>query len=134
MVRKTLPVMDLSYFLYCSAIAQENLDKFDFYLDYYYENLKDFLEKLGSSAEEIYPYDTFKDDWRRFCKYGIIMTLGVSKMVLAETGETLNVAEKIRTDPEEARKSLFTVNLSNNDEYVERMSRVLNHAVKNKYL
>ncbi|KAI4466539.1 hypothetical protein MML48_2g00015975 [Holotrichia oblita] len=132
--RETLPVMDLSYFFYCSAITQENLDKLDFYLDYYYENLKDFVKKLGSNVDKIYPYDTFKDDWRRFCKFGIMMSICVSRIVLAETGETLNVAEKIRTDPEEARKALFVVNLSNNDEYVDRMSRVLKHAVKNKYI
>ncbi|KAI4466683.1 hypothetical protein MML48_2g00018010 [Holotrichia oblita] len=134
LVRKTLPVIDLSNFFYCSAITQENLDKLDFYLDYYYENLKDVLKKLGSNADKIYPYDKFKENWRKFGKYGIIMTLGGSRIVLADAGETVNVAEKIRTDPEEADKTLFSVNLSNNDEYVDRMSRVLKHAVKNKYI
>ncbi|KAI4466684.1 hypothetical protein MML48_2g00013522 [Holotrichia oblita] len=134
LVRKTLPVIDLSNFFYCSAITQENLDKLDFYLDYYYENLKEVLKKLGSNADKIYPYDKFKENWRKFGKYGIIMTLGGSRIVLADAGETVNVAEKIRTDPEEADKTLFSVNLSNNDEYVDRMSRVLKHAVKNKYI
>ncbi|KAI4466682.1 hypothetical protein MML48_2g00018009 [Holotrichia oblita] len=108
-VRQTLPVTDLSYFFYCSANTQENLDKLDFYLDYYYENLKDFLEKLGNDVDKIYPHDTFKDDWKRFCKYGIMMTLSITRVIVAETGETLNVAEKMRTDPEEARKALFVV-------------------------
>ncbi|KAK9720321.1 Ecdysteroid kinase-like family [Popillia japonica] len=133
-IRRTLPVMDLAYFFYCSAITQENLDKLDFYLDYYYDNLNDYVKKLGSNLAKIYPYEIFKDNWRRYCKYGIMMSLCISRIVLAQSGETLNVAEKVRTDPEEARKALFTVNLSNNDEYIERMSRVLKHAVKNKYL
>lgn len=126
--------MDLAYFFYCSAITQENLDKLDFYLDYYYDNLNDYVKKLGSDLAKIYPYEIFKDNWRRYCKYGIMMSLCISRIVLAQSGETLNVAEKVRTDPEEARKALFTVNLSNNDEYIERMSRVLKHAVNNKYL
>lgn len=133
MSRFNLPVMDLSYFRYCCAIRQENLDKIDFYLDYYYKSLSDYLRKLGSSSQKVYPYEIFMDDWKKFCRFGLYKSLILSRLMLATGGDVLNVAEKIRSGSEEQLRDLFSINLSNNDEFVDRMCRIVLHFKKNNY-
>lgn len=128
--RVNLPVFDLSYFFYCSAPLPEHLDNIDYYLDYYYNNLSDFTKQLGSDIHQIYPYDKFKEHWKKYCRFGLLLCLVAQKILLAEENETINIAAGIK----ESDDYVFNVNISNVDTYVERIENVILHFVNKEFL
>ncbi|KAK9886628.1 hypothetical protein WA026_017551 [Henosepilachna vigintioctopunctata] len=77
------PVLDLSYALY-SGCSKETLDKFPDLLKIYHDTLLLSLSKLGCQSSRPYPFEIFKEEWPRFCQFGVILGILVTKIKLTD--------------------------------------------------
>ncbi|XP_018566836.1 uncharacterized protein LOC108907580 [Anoplophora glabripennis] len=73
------PCCDLSYCIYAGA-PKDVLKNLDYYLQVYHDSLSETLKQFGCNSEDVYPLQTLKKDWKRFCKIGIIFGTMVRKM------------------------------------------------------
>lgn len=70
LVKVHSPVVDLAYFLYCTA-SKELYDNYEQYKQIYYEEINLFLRKHGYEAKQLYPLEKFDEHWRKYSKYGL---------------------------------------------------------------
>ncbi|CAG9859307.1 unnamed protein product [Phyllotreta striolata] len=97
------PVLDLSYSFYAGA-DQQQLDRLDELLDIYHTELGENLRKYGCDLNDIYPMETLKADWRRHCRFAMIMGLmvWVTKLATDFTDmPTVNELMDGTTDPDD---------------------------------
>ncbi|KAG5895428.1 hypothetical protein JTB14_037587 [Gonioctena quinquepunctata] len=76
------PVLDLSYFLYCTA-SREDLSRLDELLKFYHGHLTSFLKDLGSNVEKLFPYSTLVEHWKKYNTYAFIMAKSFVGLCLA---------------------------------------------------
>ncbi|CAH1170176.1 unnamed protein product [Phaedon cochleariae] len=67
-------VYDLSYCIYASC-SGETIDNLDYYLKIYHQSLSESLKGYDLDPELIYSYENFKDEWKQYSKFGLIMGL-----------------------------------------------------------
>ncbi|XP_065156831.1 uncharacterized protein [Atheta coriaria] len=104
---KTGPVvMDVSYFFY-SIASKETMDKLDYYLKIYHDSLSTHLKAFDLNADEVFPFDAFKSQWKRFALFGLSMTVLLRQMMLLDSDEAPDFTEssgfpEIRINKEKA--------------------------------
>lgn len=117
------PIYDLAYSLYSGATG-ESLKMLDDFQKVYHDSLTETLEDFGISAERIYSFDTFKEDWKRYCKLGLSPGLFLWKVKfyknedLPNPGESLNVSLKVPSDLQDTYKKIvrdLILHMYNND-------------------
>lgn len=120
------PVFDLSYSLYSGA-CEETLSKLDDYQDIYHISLSKTLKEFGLETNSIYPVIAFKDDWKKFCKYGFPLGLFLWKVKLVEKDDAPDFSEKT-SNPN-------TVRLSEERQYIyrRRVIELVNHMYGNDF-
>ncbi|KAL3288598.1 hypothetical protein HHI36_003036 [Cryptolaemus montrouzieri] len=91
------PVLDLSYFLY-SAAPVEILNNWEIYLKIYYNALTTFLPQQKNIMEIIYPLRILKDHWKKYCEFGMIRGLIITKIKLSDTTNLVDPAESGESD------------------------------------
>ncbi|RZC33175.1 EcKinase, DUF1679, and/or APH domain containing protein, partial [Asbolus verrucosus] len=67
------PIFDLSYFLF-ACISKGDIENLEAILKSYYESLANYLRRLGSDSEALYRFDQFLEDWKKLCRFGILIT------------------------------------------------------------
>jgi hypothetical protein len=97
--RLTSPICDLSYFLF-SCISEEDIEHFDEINNLYYKSLSDYLKKLGSDPNKVFPFDAFTNQWRQFGKLGLRMMFPAIKNSLLEQEEIFDLAEMVESGRE----------------------------------
>ncbi|XP_028136985.1 uncharacterized protein LOC114331579 [Diabrotica virgifera virgifera] len=68
------PVYDLTYSLFSGA-GKEALDRTDELLDIYYQSLSEALKKYGLDPEKTYPQTAFKEEWKKWNKFGFFISI-----------------------------------------------------------
>lgn len=130
MITDSSPVYDLSYMLYTSASIEDirNLDK---YLKIYYESFSDTVKSLGSDPEKLLPYGALKEDWKKYCKFGIQLGIMVHKMKLFDK----NDMSKVGSD-DKMWKEVAAINFTGPryEIYRERVKPLIEDSYKNGYL
>lgn len=96
------PVHDLVYAFYPGATGS-TLDKFEQYLQLYYESLSNTLQELNLDAGKIYTFSTLKEDWKDYAKFGFFLALLVWRMKLARSEDLIDYAEIDHENPREIR-------------------------------
>ncbi|KAJ3649689.1 hypothetical protein Zmor_021416 [Zophobas morio] len=76
--RISSPVADLSYFLF-ACISEEDLAEIDHILTNYYEFFCDYLTQLGSTFKAKYSFNKFSEEWKKFSKLGVMMSVTLLK-------------------------------------------------------
>lgn len=130
--RVTIPVCDLSYFLYACA-PKSILDDLDKYLQIYHESLSDNLRKLGSDPEKIFPYIVLKEQWKNNSKYGFIMALIVIRLMLCDSDESPDL-EKFFDTPGKDAVGVWDYSIRQIDEYRHRIRDIVLFMHENDYL
>jgi hypothetical protein len=102
------PVTDLSYFIY-SCISSDDLRRFDDVLERYYKSFSDFVRKLGSNPDEIYPFSQFLSDWKVFARFGVMMALMVMKIAVCDQDEVADLAETVESGLDMSDTFLYDV-------------------------
>nr|XP_023023756.1 uncharacterized protein LOC111511914 [Leptinotarsa decemlineata] len=110
------PVLDLSYFLY-SAASHEVLSQLKDVLKFYHLHLTEFMQKLGSDAGKIFPWDTLVQHWRKYSSYGFTMSTSVLGMHFSDKGDDPSIEDFGNN----SRKEKSDVKIINEDLYNERL-------------
>lgn len=101
------PVYDLSYCIY-SGGTRDIFNDLDYYLHVYYKSLSDTLKQFGSNVELIYPFTTFKSEWKHHCKYGYSMALLLLKnKLMYKEAQCIEITEEINVDLEMFEKGKY---------------------------
>lgn len=88
------PIFDLSYILYSGA-SEDNLNKFDDYLEIYHNSLTNTLKEFDLKAEIVYSLKMFKEEWKKYCKFGFPLALGIWKLKLIDQNELPDFSKNI---------------------------------------
>ncbi|CAH0550365.1 unnamed protein product [Brassicogethes aeneus] len=101
------PVHDLSYCLY-SGGSKDTFDRLDDLLQVYFKSFSDILKKAGLNSEEVYPYSLLKEEWKKYCIYGWVMSLTVIRVKLTNQEDKVDLIEMSNSDDKEemAKKML----------------------------
>lgn len=123
------PILDISYFLY-SCSSKKVIDNYEHYLDKYHDSLSEHLRRLGSNPDELYPYSVFREQWKKFSKFGLILAMLLIHIMLSEQDEVADL-----TEIAEAGKSVsdaFDYSITNSEIFNDRTRHVILHFVNNR--
>ncbi|RZB38959.1 EcKinase, DUF1679, and/or APH domain containing protein [Asbolus verrucosus] len=117
------PVCDLAYCLY-SGTCKDIFDNLDEYLKIYHKSFSSSLKKLGSDPEKLFPFEAFKEQWKKFAKFGMCMAFGILKVKMTHTNDCLDSMDGLDTDNiiAEMKKLKF-----NEDEFKKMIRELLRH-------
>ncbi|RZC34659.1 EcKinase, DUF1679, and/or APH domain containing protein, partial [Asbolus verrucosus] len=117
------PVCDLAYCLY-SGTCKDVFDNLDEYLKIYHKSFSSSLKKLGSDPEKLFPFEAFKEQWKKFAKFGMCMAFGILKVKMTHTNDCLDSMDGLDTDNiiAEMKKLKF-----NEDEFKKMIRELLRH-------
>ncbi|CAG9859308.1 unnamed protein product [Phyllotreta striolata] len=124
------PVLDLSYSFYACADYHSMLDKLDEFLEVYHKSLSEELLRYGSKAEEVYPFDVMKEEWKKYSVFGLFMGSLMCSMKHRDTTKELPDVNKILNDSDAVEK----YGNDYNDEYAKTIVLLLRHALQNDFL
>ncbi|KAJ8957801.1 hypothetical protein NQ314_006476 [Rhamnusium bicolor] len=117
------PVIDISYLVYSTGSGVE-LEKFDELLEFYYDSFSNFLKELGSNAEEIFPYSSLKEHWRKYALFGLLMAILGLPMILCDKEEVVSF-EDLQED--QNFSDIINFEIKEKDLYYRRIKDVVRH-------
>ncbi|EFA06726.1 hypothetical protein TcasGA2_TC009657 [Tribolium castaneum] len=131
-IRYTTPIVDLSYFLF-SCLSEKDFENLDDILNIYFDSFTKHLKSIGISKPEVlHSKEEFLQDWRRFCKFGIMMSTLIMKVVSTDKDEVIDIgeaAEKGKTLTES-----FLNEIRDKANFKKRVRPIIEHAVKNQLI
>lgn len=122
-IREASPVHDLSYIFYSNG-NKEQFKKLDTFLKIYYDSFSKYLQNLGSVPEELYSLERFKEDWKNYARFGVILSLVVVKVQLMNSQDVKNLVDDKKTTLE----GMLTSEI-NKDEFCARTNDIILHAI-----
>lgn len=103
---------------------------FDELLQTYHNSLRNLLDKLGGDTQSQFPFTAFRQQLKKFGKFGVIMAMFVIPMLTTKTEDLPDLdyyyenQEEIHKDPEKF-KSMITGLTNPGANYVSRMKPTL---------
>jgi hypothetical protein len=85
------PICDLSYFLF-ACISKEDIEELDEILRLYHKSLTSHLSKMGADSSTLYPLNTFLEDWKKYCRFGVAMSSMLFKICATDSDEVIDIA------------------------------------------
>lgn len=130
MITDCSPVYDLSCMLYTSSSIEDirNLEK---YLKIYYNSFTNTVKSLGSDPEKLLSYEVLKEDWKKYSKFGIQLSIMGHKIKLMEKKDMMKVGSD-----DEIWKEVAAIKLTgkNREIFKERVKPLIEDSYKNGYL
>lgn len=117
------PALDLSYVFYGTASAKE-LKHFNHLMDIYYDSFSSFLRTLGSNPEELFPFSSLKEHWRRYSTFGLIFSSFLLTYVLCDE---VNAPALEDLESEASLQDMLVIDVSKNELYFQRFRDVVRH-------
>lgn len=71
--RYASPVLDLMYFIFTASTKAFRDQHYEDLLNLYHDTLSDFLRRLGSDPEKLFPRSALDDQLARFGRFGLLM-------------------------------------------------------------
>jgi hypothetical protein len=119
-------IFDLSYFLF-ACISKDDVEDIGDILFTYHKAFTNHLKRLGvEKSNELYPFQQFLDDWKKYCKQGILMATLVAKVCSSEKDEVKDIARS--ADDGKDFSQTFMVGLKNTDHFKNRMRLIVEYA------
>jgi thiamine kinase-like enzyme len=85
------PICDLSYFLF-ACISKEDIEELDEILRLYHKSLTSHLSKMGADSRTLYPLNTFLEDWKKYCRFGVARSSMLFKICATDSDEVIDIA------------------------------------------
>ncbi|KAJ3659965.1 hypothetical protein Zmor_011626 [Zophobas morio] len=96
-LRAGSPVCDLSYCLYSGA-SKKIFDNLNDYLKIYYNSFSSFVKSLGSDPEKLFPFEALEDQWKKYAKFGMMVSLSIIRMKLINTEDVVDLTDELEVD------------------------------------
>ncbi|KAK9872360.1 hypothetical protein WA026_017817 [Henosepilachna vigintioctopunctata] len=123
------PILDISYFFYACS-SKHCIDNYKSFLKVYYDSLSSMLKQFGVKIEEVMSFEDLQLQWRIYSKYGMYMAILIIKLMLAKQEEAPELEEMLKENKNVM--DMFDVEISQEEEYNERISNIINHMVYNE--
>ena len=115
--------MDLSYCLYSGA-SKKVFDNLNEYLQIYHDSLSSFVRELGSDPERLFPFSVLKEHWRKYARWGMIMSFAILKMKLINKEDLVDLTDGYDMDE---LVDVFANVKFNEEDYNKRIRGLLWH-------
>ncbi|KAF2904587.1 hypothetical protein ILUMI_01585 [Ignelater luminosus] len=125
------PALDLLYFFY-TCCPKEIINDLDCYLQLYYESFSNYLKKLGSDPDKMFPYSVLQRHWKKYAKYGLMMSVLIIHIMLTEKEEAVDFSDKWEAG--EGIATAFDYEIKKVDAYNERIRPIILHFVERKLI
>jgi thiamine kinase-like enzyme len=126
--RYASPISDLSYFLF-ACISKEDIENLDDILSTYHSTFTNYLRDLGvEDPNVLYPFHQFLDDWKLYCKFGILMSSLLMKVCSTEKDEVVDITESAESGKDFSHT--FAGGIRNTELYKNRMRHIVEYVVK----
>jgi thiamine kinase-like enzyme len=123
----TSPILDLSYFLF-ATLSKEDMDDLDVILKNYHNTFINYVRNLGIDSEHLYPFEQFLEDWKKYSKYGIIMTNMIHKYSLSEKDEVPDMAQAAESGQDIS--DTFRLPIRDNASFKKRMHYIVKYVAE----
>ncbi|XP_015836997.2 uncharacterized protein LOC107397414 [Tribolium castaneum] len=117
------PVCDLSYCLYSGA-SKQIFDNLDHYLRIYHDSFSDCVTELGSDPHKLYPFEALKADWKKYAKFGMIMSFSILRMKLTHKEDIIDLTDGFEMDE---INEVFANMKFNETDYYSRIRGLVRH-------
>lgn len=98
------------YYIFCCTQETLRARHYDTFMHIYHGSLSDFLRKLGSDPEKLFPYSALQDQLKRFGKFGLLLSLTILQALIVNAEDVPDmdeVAENLKKDPEKMNLSMY---------------------------
>jgi thiamine kinase-like enzyme len=129
--RLASPVYDLSYFLF-TCLSEDDIPNFDEIVIVYYESLSEFLRKLGSDPDKMFPFEELQKQWKRFSLFGLTMLSSVIKVCLSDKDEVNDLAEVAESGRQIT--DAFTKAVKSTEEFGKRTLPIIKLAINKGFM
>jgi thiamine kinase-like enzyme len=129
--RLASPVYDLSYFLF-TCLSEDDIPNFDEIVNVYYESLSEFLRKLGSDPDKMFPFEELQKQWKRFSLFGLTMLSSVIKVCLSDKDEVNDLAEVAESGRQIT--DAFTKAVKSTEEFGKRTLPIIKLAINKGFM
>jgi hypothetical protein len=121
--------VDLSYYIF-ACISKEDLQNLDDILIIYYRSFADQLKQLGvNNPDVLYPFQQFLDEWKKYCKFGVMVATLIMKICATDKNEVVDVAHF--AEKGEDISNTFLKEIKDKDTFRNRIRPIVEYAVKN---
>lgn len=120
------PLLDVAYYFYSIAPKHALVDT-DRYLKIYYKSLAESLQKFECDPDEVFPFDLIKQHWRKYSKFGLVLSAVLFRIALCDKDEAPSV-----TDSDFSNDLLSSI--KNQNDVDLRTINVITHFVDNNLI
>jgi hypothetical protein len=125
------PIVDLSFFLF-TCISKEDIGDLDEILRLYHKSLSSHLHRMGADSNKLYPLDTFLKDWKKFGRFGALMSNLSFKVCATDSDEVIDIAEAVENGGDIA--SAFVYDVKDKTSYKNRARHIVKYVVENSLI
>lgn len=93
--RYASPVLDLAYNIYTSSDKDLRDNHLERLLDQYYKTFSEFVQRLGSRPEQLFPHEEFQKQWKAFGKFGMLMSLTLVPFITCPSDQMLDMDKAV---------------------------------------
>ncbi|XP_055302585.1 uncharacterized protein LOC129568559 [Sitodiplosis mosellana] len=90
-VRASSPIIDIVYYVFCCTTKELRDAYYDELLHIYHDSLAAHMKRLGSDPETIFPYKLMMEHFRKFAKFGLVLSTVLLPMITSEIGSGLDL-------------------------------------------
>ncbi|CAG9802883.1 unnamed protein product [Chironomus riparius] len=126
-MRYSSPCLDLMYYIFCCTTKSLRDKHYQDFLNVYYVELCDFIQRLGSDPNKLFPHEAFLKHLKQFGKFGFIMAMIVLPIFTSDASDIPDMDELAENfkkigDSEQVDKDVFNFTTEKTfDRYAERM-------------
>lgn len=125
------PMKDIAQLIFCSA-NKHCLDNVSLLLEsVYYRTFKDQVNAMGSDCEELYSLEKMWLDWKNMCKFGLVFSMAVLRLIYRQNEKLDNSNNQKTSDTLEAYSKM---ELSIDHLINKRVQRIILYLHKNSLL
>ncbi|KAL3288020.1 hypothetical protein HHI36_002472 [Cryptolaemus montrouzieri] len=130
---KGSPLRDITYFFYvCSS--KECFSDYKTYLKIYHDSLSNMLQNFGLNVEDIMTFEYLQTEWKKFAQFGMYTALLLIKIMLVEKEEAPDLKEMLEEEENKNIIDFFNFNISNEEEYKNRLRVIIDFMVENEFV
>jgi hypothetical protein len=130
--RYSSPILDLSYYI-LGCISEKELEYLDEILITYYHSFTDQLKQLGiDDPEVLYPLQQFLDEWKKYCKFGVMLAALVMKVSATDKDEVVDLDDF--AEKGEDISCTFLNEIKDKDTFRKRLRPIVEYAVTHELI
>ncbi|XP_055296576.1 uncharacterized protein LOC129565584 [Sitodiplosis mosellana] len=91
--RYSSPIIDIVYFIFCCTTKELRDAHYDDFLKAYHESLSAHIRRLGSDPEKLFPFAVMLEHFRKYAKFGLVLSTVLLPMITTDRGNGLDLDE-----------------------------------------